>query len=202
MLYGFCAPPTGDALQKLHEALWSVDPPPVIASLGLPRTIPPRLASYLKTYERAENGCDDQNDDLSENGSDANSDDDGTQIDKPPAPPIFYLKTSPDTVFRVYTLADATAPSTLLVRDEYLEFLADVDKDRGQPPKPVRYFLTGQPGIGKWPLCALGLALMCCRQELRRLLLPIPSPRFRPAGILRQGRDRRHVLRSGRLRGP
>ncbi|KAJ7239803.1 hypothetical protein B0H12DRAFT_1221862 [Mycena haematopus] len=44
------------------------------------------------------------------------------------------VRTSSDTPFRVLTLAEATAPDILLVRDEYLEFLADVEKARGQAP--------------------------------------------------------------------
>ncbi|KAJ7243421.1 hypothetical protein B0H12DRAFT_1311418 [Mycena haematopus] len=127
MLNEFCALPTDHRLQRLHQALWPVGP----LQPALPRTVPHRLASYLKTCELPDDG---------ESGDDGEGGDDGEDDGKPQGPPN-YLKIS-DTVFEVFALRKGMAPSILLVRDEYLNFLADVEKDRGQPPKNVRYFLT------------------------------------------------------------
>ncbi|KAJ7238746.1 hypothetical protein B0H12DRAFT_1326781 [Mycena haematopus] len=160
MLDGFCALPTGHRLQRLHQALWPVRP----LLPAVPRTVPQGLASYLETYERLENCLDDKlegDDDDVENDEDDGEDYDG----QPPAPPIYYLKTSSETPSQVFALRKGTAPNTLLVRDEYLNFLTDVEKDRGRPSKPVRYFLTGQPGKS-FGLCYILFHLLASGQPV------------------------------------
>ncbi|KAJ6485950.1 hypothetical protein C8R45DRAFT_998539 [Mycena sanguinolenta] len=147
MLDGFRAPLSGGRLQNLHDALWPKEPLPTMpsATRAVPRG---QLTSYMKIYQPPQNSSDDGSDDGSDDDSDDSMEDDSDDgsYDKPVAPPIYYLDAS---VFRVFGLSDAIGPKRLLVRDEYLEFLADVEKDRGNPPKPVRYFVSGQPGIGK-----------------------------------------------------
>ncbi|KAJ6485949.1 hypothetical protein C8R45DRAFT_1098693 [Mycena sanguinolenta] len=136
MLDGFSALPVDDPLIELYDALWPTQSLPTMPPS--PRKVPQgRLVGQVKIFDGSRAGLDD-------------GVDNGLEDDKPPPPPMYYLDISTESVLRVFALEeDGKTPNTLLVRDDYLEFLADVDRDRGNPPKLVRYFLTGQPGIGK-----------------------------------------------------
>jgi hypothetical protein len=171
----------GYGLSDLHDLLWlpaSPSPPLELAS------VPERLSQFFTTYDVPAVAANDPADAVLAGGHAEedvamdvakNTEEDTTEkrasddeYDEPDEsaitsqPQIRYIDLSKCPQFNVSTLDPPWGQSKFLVREEYLAFLADIGtelktlKARGGSPR-LRYFLTGQPGIGKSLLSVLGV---------------------------------------------
>lgn len=75
--------------------------------------------------------------------------------------------------------------ATFLLRHEYSLFMRYAICIVNTPNQKARFFVTGQPEIGKcFAFSRSGFCAHASRQELRLLLFPFPSARYGAAGIL------------------
>ncbi|KAJ7068702.1 hypothetical protein C8F01DRAFT_620191 [Mycena amicta] len=142
LLPGFSGLSSGNRYAILHELLW-------------PTGTQDRLAPYIEAW----------NPNLSLwTAGDAMDVDQADEPPPAPAPMIRYITLAKHRRLAVDLLQGL---DTMIIRQEYVDFLADA-MQQVQEGKQPRFFLTGQPGIGKHR----------CR------LLPAPFARFGPARIL------------------
>jgi hypothetical protein len=80
-------------------------------------------------------------------------------------PRIRYIDLGKHPIFAVHALSDRTRSPTFVIRQEYIEFMAHAINCA--VPHERRFFLTGQPGIGKSSFLSFVFALMYCVSQAR-----------------------------------
>jgi hypothetical protein len=153
---------------------------------------------WLTPSSKSESDAMDSDVDGSDGESEGEGEDpnDGEDVDEGPAT-IRYINLEAHPALAIDKLGREVdqhhTKATFAVRHEYDIFMEHAMSRVSDPPDDsfrARFFVTGQPGIGKWSsfsLLSVSRSYIASdRQELRLLLFPFSSARFGTAGILRQ----------------
>jgi hypothetical protein len=133
MLPGFEPLPADDPYTVLHSLLWLKDPPSNRPG-GSPEPEP--LHSWIQPYTTDDQG----------NGTAMDVDEDEDEDESsPPLSGMRYIDLGKHKSLRVHRLRNKMH-SVFLVRYEYVDFMTHTVQCE---EKNRRFFLTGQPGIGK-----------------------------------------------------